>query len=214
MNQTGKDEIDEQLKQLALVAQQHPPMTRERQMALRQLVNQILQSGRLCRPQSGQFSGVYQDIYDDALQELLLYICQTIEKYDPERGSVMAWVNMLLERRFFKEAIPRILDKQGIKRMDLSDLDKIASSETTENLTELLKECIELDPDNLFKKDYIENYPLANFQAIARRRFLGKSWKEISDEFEVKVSTISSFYSRCLSKYSSKLKEYCSNYTT
>ena len=60
MNQTGKDEIDEQLKQLALVAQQHPPLTRERQIALRQLVNQILQSGRLCRPQSGQFSGVYQ----------------------------------------------------------------------------------------------------------------------------------------------------------
>lgn len=214
MNQTGKDEIDEQLKQLALVAQQHPPLTRERQMALRQLVDRILQSGRLCRPQSGQFSGVYQDIYDDALQELLLYICQTIEKYNSERGSVMAWVNMLLERRFFKEAIPRILDKQGIKRMDLSDLDKLASSEITENLTELLQECIELDPDNLFKKDYIENNPLANFQSIAKQRFLGKSWKEISGEFELKVSTVSSFYSRCLSKYSSKLKEYCSNYTT
>lgn len=214
MNQTGKDEIDEQLQQLALAAQQHPPLTRERQMALRQLVNQILQSGRLCRPQSGQFSGVYQDIYDDALQELLLYICQNIEKYDPERGSVMAWINMLLERRFFKEAIPKILDKQRIKRMDLSDLDKLASSEKTEDLTELLKECIELDPENLFKKDYIENCPLANFQSIAKRRFLGKSWKEISEEFELKVSTVSSFYSRCLSKYSSKLKAYCSNHAT
>ncbi len=206
--------IDEQLKQLALVAQQHPSLTRERQLALRQLVNGIVQSGRLCRPQSGQFSGVYQDIYDDALQELLLYICQNIEKYDPERASVMAWVNMLLERRFFKEAIPKILDKQGIRRMDLSDLDNLASSEKTETLTEILKECIELDPENLFKKEHIVNYPSANFQSISRLRFSGKSWKEISEEFGLKVSTISSFYSRCLSKFLLKLKQYCSDYIT
>jgi len=48
MNQTGRDELDEQLKQLALIAQQ--TLTRERQLALGQLVQTILNSGRLCRP--------------------------------------------------------------------------------------------------------------------------------------------------------------------
>lgn len=209
MNQTQINELNEQLKQLALVAQQNPPLSPKRQFALRKLVNGILKSGKLCRPQSGQFSGAYQDIYDEALQELLLYICENIDKYNPERASVMAWVNVLLERRFFREAIPKILDKPNLRRMTLVDLERIALPEKPQNLTELIKEYIELDPENLFKKEHVVNHPDANFQALVKRRSLGKSWQEISAEFQIKTSTISSFYSRCLTKFSPKLREYC-----
>src|SRR4028119_1215666 len=214
MDKAQNNELDEQLKQLAISAQQHPALTQGRQLALRKLVNGIVQSGRLCRPQRGQFSGSYEDIYNEAVQELLLYICQNIDKYNPERGSVMAWVNVLLERRFFKEAIPKILDKPNLTRMTLSDLDNLALPEKTENLTDLLRECIELDPENLFKKEHVENYPAVSFQALVRRRILGKSWKDISAEFHLKTSTISSFYSRSLTKFSSKLQEYCLNHMT
>ena len=209
MDKAQNNELDEQLKQLAISAQQHPALTQGRQLALRKLVNGIVQSGRLCRPQGGQFSGSYEDIYDEAVQELLLYICQNIEKYDPERGSVMAWVNVLLERRFFKEAIPQILGKPNLQKMTLSDLDNLAPPEETESLTEILKECIESDPDNLFKKEYLQNYPAANFQVLLQRRFSGKSWKEISAEFHINIKTLSSFYYRCVNKFSSRLREYC-----
>ena len=212
MKKTEFDELDQQLEQLALTAKQHPPLTSERQLALRKLINGIRQSGRLCHPHWGQFSGVYPDIYNEALQELWLYVCQSIDRYDPERGSVMDWVNMLLDRRFFKEAIPKILDKQGLKRITLSDLDNLATPEETESLIEVIKECINLDPESLFKDEHIENYPAANFQALLKRRLSGKSWKEVSAEFDIKASTISSFYSRCLNKFSSKLKEYCLGY--
>lgn len=204
-------QLNEQLKQLALAAQQQPPLTLLRQLALRQLVNGILSSGRLCRPQSGQFSGIYDDIYDEAVQELLLYICQNIDKYNPERGEVMAWVNVLLERRFFKEAIPKIMDKQNMQRMSLSDLDQIAPPESNPCLTDMIKQCIELDSENIFKNEHIENHPRANFQALARRRLLGKSWKEIAAEFDIKLSTVSRFYDRCLNKFSAKIKEYCTD---
>ncbi len=123
-------------------------------------------------------------------------------------------VNVLLERRFFKEAIPKILDKPNLTRMTLSDLDNLALPEKTENLTDLLRECIELDPENLFKKEHVENYPAVSFQALVRRRILGKSWKDISAEFHIKTSTVTSFYSRCLTKFSSKLQEYCLNHMT
>ena len=209
MDKAQNNELDEQLKQLAISAQQHPALTQGRQLALRKLVNGIVQSGRLCRPQRGQFSGSYEDIYNEAVQELLLYICQNVEKYDPERGSVMAWVNVLLERRFFKEAIPKILGKPNLQKMTLSDLDNLAPPEETESLTEILKECIESDPDNLFKKEYLQNYPAANFQVLLQRRFSGKSWKEISAEFDINIKTISSFYYRCVNKFSSRLREYC-----
>ncbi|MEG4797790.1 sigma-70 family RNA polymerase sigma factor [Microcoleus sp. LAD1_D1] len=209
MDKSQNNELDEQLKQLAISAQQHPALTQGRQLALRKLVNGIVQSGRLCRPQRGQFSGSYEDIYNEAVQELLLYICQNVEKYDPERGSVMAWVNVLLERRFFKEAIPKILGKPNLQKMTLSDLDNLAPPEETESLTEILKECIESDPDNLFKKEYLQNYPAANFQVLLQRRFSGKSWKEISAEFDINIKTLSSFYYRCVNKFSSRLREYC-----
>jgi hypothetical protein len=129
---------------------------------------------------AGSIFGSYEDIYDEAVQELLLYICQNIEKYDPERGSVMAWVNVLLERRFFKEAIPKILGKPNLQKMTLSDLDNLAPPEETESLTEILKECIESDPDNLFKKEYLQNYPAANFQVLLQRRF----WENPGKRFQ------------------------------
>jgi len=209
MDKVQNNELDEQLKLLAISAQQHPPLTQGRQLAVRKLVNGIVQSGRLCRPQRGQFSGSYEDIYDEAVQELLLYICQNIEKYDPERGSVMAWVNVLLERRFFKEAIPKILGKPNLQKMTLSDLDNLAPSEETESLTEILKECIELDSENILKKEHLQNYPTANFQVLLQRRFSGKSWKEISAEFDINIKTLSSFYYRCVNKLSLRLREYC-----
>lgn len=201
---------DEQLKQLARVAQKHSPRAQERQLALRKLVNGILTSGRLCRPLSGYFSGVYEDIYDEAVQELLLYVCKNIDKYDPERGEVMAWVNVLLERRFFKEAISKFIDDRNI-RLDLGDLDKIPSPISDLSLVETIKQCIELDSEKIFKKEHIENHPRANFQALTRRRLLGKTWKDIGEEFDIKISTVSRFYDRCINKFAPKIKEYCTD---
>ncbi|MBD1867994.1 sigma-70 family RNA polymerase sigma factor [Oculatella sp. FACHB-28] len=211
MNQTELDEFNQQLGQLALSAQQHPPLSPERQSALRSLVQAILRSGRLCRPQQGKFSGFYQDIYDEALQELMLFICQHVERYNPERGTVMAWVNMLLDRRFFREAIPKVLGRQDVQRVTLSDLDNLTAPEPQETLTEKLKACVDQDPEDILKAEYIKDHPAATFQVLLQRRILGKSWKEISAEFDLKIPTVSSFYYRCLTKFSTRLKEYCTH---
>ncbi|MBW4510466.1 MAG: sigma-70 family RNA polymerase sigma factor [Scytonematopsis contorta HA4267-MV1] len=209
MNQKEFSQLDSQLKQLALAAQKNPPQATARQLALNQLVNKIVSSRRLCRPQQGLFTGVYQEIYAEAVQELMLYICQNIDKYDAERGTVMAWVNVLLERRFFKEAIPRIIGKPGIVKMTLSDLENFVVPESNPDLTEVLREYIELDPENIFRKTYIDNNPQANFQVIGLQRILGKSWKDIAGEFGLNIKTVSSFYYRCLNKFSDKFKDYC-----
>lgn len=209
MDKSQKNELDEQLKQLALTAQQHPKLSQQRQLALTRLINKVMQSRRISRPYKGQFLGIYEEIYDDAVQELLLYICENIEKYDPQRGSVITWINVLLERRFFKEAIPRYLDKPGIQKVTLSELDDIAQPKDDKTITEILKECIELDPENLFKQEHLKDEPKVNFQVLCKRRISGSSWEEIADEFNVKIKTVSSFYYRCLNKFSAKLKEYC-----
>lgn len=210
MKQMARDELAENLKQLATIAQQHPPFTRGWQVALTKLINAIICSGKLCHPQSGNFpAGVYEDIYNEAQQDLLLYICQNIHKYDPERGSVIRWVNFLLERRFFPEAIPKILNEKKVAKIIINE--NMASPQITKDLTEILRECIESDPENIFKNKYIENYPEANFQVLLKRRLSGKSWKEISEEFQINLKTVSSFYYRCINQFGSKLKEYCCN---
>ncbi|MGF1497337.1 MAG: sigma-70 family RNA polymerase sigma factor [Elainellaceae cyanobacterium] len=205
------NQLDEQLKQYAIAAQQHPKRSPEQQIALRKLVTGILTSGRLCRPQPGQYPGRYDDIYSEAVQDLVLFICENIDKYSPETAPVLVWVNMLLRRRFFNEAIPKVLDKPGITRISLHGVEHldISSPTPTKTLTELLEECIDADPENLFSATRIVGRPDITFQLIMKRRLSGHSWEDISEEFDIKLSTASSFYYRSLNRFAAKLRDYC-----
>lgn len=213
MYHSQTNELDSHLKQLAIEAQQHPPRSGVRRVALTKLVYEILRSGRLRHPQKSQFlAQFYEDIFDEARQELLLYICENIDKYDPERGCVMAWVNVLLERRFFKDAIKKIHTQQNVIKITDTDTDNLpAPQEEPPSRAEILKKYIESDPENIFKNERIQNCPQANFQAVAMQRMSGKSWNDISVEFAIKVPTVSSFYYRCVNKFSLRLKKYCEN---
>ena len=204
-----RNQLDEQLKELAKEAQRHPHGTKERRIALTQLVNAIWRSGRLYRPNSGQFQSIYEDIYDEAVQNLFFYICQNdnIRKYDSERASVMAWVNMLLTRRFFTEAIPKIIGKANEIYLENSDLELLESAEPI-SLFEQVRQCIEDDPELLFRREHIKAHPEANFQAIATKRYSGVPWKDISAEWGIELQSLNAFYQRCLKKFAPKFKEY------
>ena len=208
-SQVRADELNQQLQAIALTAQRYPPLSKGRQAALRQLVSGILRSGSLCRPQKGKFSGVYEDIYAEARQELLLYICKNVDRYSPDRGTVMTWVNMLLTRRFFREAIPRVIGRPETKRVTLPDLENVAAPSANASLTDSLKEAVEADPENLFRSAHIRNCPSATFQTLLKRRLADQSWDSIAEEFGISVSTASNFYYRCSAKFLPKLKEYC-----
>ncbi len=92
---------DKQLQELVVQVQQQPLGTTARRIALSRLIDGIYRSHQLCHPYKGQFQGVYEQIYQEALQDLFLYICRNIDKYNQKRGLFMTWVNMLLSQRFF-----------------------------------------------------------------------------------------------------------------
>ena len=169
--------LDQQLKQLAMEAQQHPPKTPERQRALARLVDVIYQSKKLVRPHPGQFYGLYGDIYAEAQQRLFLYMCEHIERYDTQR-EVLQWANFLMRKRFFIEAsrdfmptAPRGMDLSQVKRITLDALDKQEAlelrSQANPSLSEEVIQCIREDRDGLFRETYIRKKPNANFQHIA-----------------------------------------------
>ncbi len=211
MTKNEINQLDEQLRELALEAQGPPADHSQgktlRRKALTQLVNIIWRSGKLCRPYSGQFQFCYEDIYDEAVQNLFLYICQKIKDYDPERGEVMTWVNVLITKRFFPEAIPKILGRPTEISLKENQLENLQATETV-SVFEQLRQCIESDLEGVFRNEHIKGHPEANFQAIAIRRYSGRPWKAISAEWGIGVPTLNSFYTRCLKKFAPKFREY------
>jgi DNA-directed RNA polymerase specialized sigma24 family protein len=213
--------IDEQLKQLALAAQQHPLKSRERQQALTKLITTLQKSRKLVRPRLGSFLGFYEDIHAEALQRLFTHICMRIDTYNPRQGGVLQWANFLLSKRFFTEAsrewMPTVYKGQNPKEMTLvssDELDKNNPSEVNPQLipsvSQEVQEVLEEDPEGLFKSSYVAKCPHANFQLIALKRLSGSSWQELSAELDVSTSTLSSFYQRRLDQFAPKIKEYLS----
>ncbi len=200
---------DEQLKKLALEAQQHPPLTELRQYALGELVEAIRLSGKLAHPHRQRFSPQFYDlIYEEAVNKTLAYICRKINTYDPDRGNrkFMNWVNFRLDRSII-ESYHELRDPRLRELPSLSDLEMIPQQEEPPSLFEIIREKIEEDSENLFKQAHIKNRPDANFKAIALARFSGKSWDEISAEFQISISTLSVFYQRCCNKFRSQFRE-------
>jgi DNA-directed RNA polymerase specialized sigma24 family protein len=211
------DELDSRLEHLALTAKQFPPKSLERQLALGELASKIQKSKRLfCK---GKYS-YPEDVYLDALQETWLYISRKIEKYDPKFGTVIAWVNFILNKRFI-DAIRRYKkNKQASldKPINFADesvttlLDTIPQPQILSDDVEILQEILQADPDDLFKKEHIKNHPEANFQTITLRRLAKQSWNNMSAEWKIGISTLSSFYQRCLKDFIPKIREYYQKY--
>ncbi len=210
---------DEQLKELAIAALEASPGSKARRVALTQLVAGIANSGRIAYPKAPGLSPErYRDCRAEALQNLFLFICQNIDRYDPERAPVMRWVNVLLERRFFRESarMPKrptfqffqeVWEEDSILR---SDTDRL-SANPVPFLSDLVRRCLEEDIDRVFSQKHIRNYPEATFRYIALRRLNGYQWQEISDELGIKKSTLSDFYQRCLHQLAPQIRDCVQN---
>ncbi len=206
---TTSSDVD--LSKLAILAQQHPPRSLERYLALSKLCNYMMRSGKLYYPILAQPSPLDQDIYEEVKQNLFLYICQNIEKYDPNRASLITWANFLLYHRFFPEAQIKINDKYIVQNLHKFDQEQIPSPNPEPTRSELVREYLESDPDNILKNTYIRNHPEANYQSLALRYCNGETWKEIATDLNLSISAITSFYYRNSVKFAPKIKAYCGN---
>lgn len=197
------------LRNLAIEAQQHPPNTELRQHTLRELVEAIRLSGKLSRPHQTKFSRQFYDLlYEEAVNKTLTYICRKIETYDPERGDkkFMNWVNFRLDRVIL-ESFREFRDPNITNLPSLSELDELVQPEETPSLLERVRETLEEDPKNVFQQTHIRNRPDANFKVIALARFSGKSWEEISANFEIPLPTVSRFFQRSCEKFRSYFED-------
>ena len=210
-----KGKWDEQLQQLALEAQRHPPQSPARSRALTQLIQAVQQSGKLSRKKSD----CPQEFYDEALQEVWLYVYHKIDKYHPEKEPVINWINFVLKRRLIdahkrhnKSGKESSLDRPiASSQPGMTYLDNLPQPDKTPLPSQLVRQCIEDDPDSFFANRHIRGNPQANFRTIALLRLEGKYWKDIAIAVGLKPqqeSTVRSFYSRSCKHFASILQKY------
>lgn len=222
-----EDEIDLQLKQLALEAQQHPAGSKERQIALTKLIDQIYRHKRLTRPYiDPRLSHLYEDIYSEARLKIVEHICQNIDTYDAQK-PVMAWVNQFFNFRFkdvrdrYTNQIRPRMNQTRIKILSIDKLegfkleqeewelyqDKASMLQLVED-AEMLRKLIEEDPDNIFRNTTVRGRPDITWQLIALARLDDETWETIAQKFHPTktISTLQSFYERNLRNFSDYIR--------
>ena len=87
------------LQQLALEAQKQQPLTKQWQYAFEALTNAILLSNKLLHK-----AKIYDDVYEEAKNELWIWLYRNIHTYNPCKGKFTAWLNfrfdMILRQKY------------------------------------------------------------------------------------------------------------------
>ncbi|MEM8673469.1 MAG: hypothetical protein AAGF83_06305 [Cyanobacteria bacterium P01_G01_bin.67] len=200
--------LDPILKEIGLAAKKFPLNSESRAYALTELIRAINLSGRLCRPHIYKFSlRYYEIIYEEAVSETLGYICLNIDLYDPNRGQgkFMNWVNFKLDKTVLK--CHRIRSKHAKNVISSEQIfEQIKQPVNEPDLSQILREYLAQDPDEIFRTTHIRNKPNACFTKVALARFAGESWENISRQLDVPIPTLSSFYNRWCRRFAPLLK--------
>ncbi|WP_299489509.1 sigma-70 family RNA polymerase sigma factor [Acaryochloris sp. IP29b_bin.137] len=205
MNITDRDlpSIDAEILPLLTEACKYPPGNFKRKQCLTKMIRIIQQSNRLWHE--------HTPYYEDALQQTWLYFCQNIceagtgEKYDPSRSSVITWLNRYLKWRLqdFRIKNSQHLAKyyssasQKSSHKPHDTLANVAAPPDIPPILETTQHWIETDPSGDLRKQHIHNRPEVNCQMLLLKRLFSQTqWAQISSEFDLPVSTLSSFYQR------------------
>jgi hypothetical protein len=219
----------DELDKLALEAQKHPANSNARNKALTKLIMAIQASGKLyCK---GRYD-YPPEVYNEALQEVWLYVCKNIDSYDPSKSKAITWVNNTLHWRFIDAAdnhlnrkrVSQDNQRKWVQTLSLdvpvrtpdSDgesgetyLDSIAQNQPSMLLQEL-RDYIQEDPEGVFEDRHIRNHPEANYRTIALSYLEDKSWAEILAEFDNQISygAVNSFFRNSCRHFAPQFQDY------
>jgi DNA-directed RNA polymerase specialized sigma24 family protein len=199
-----EDEIDLHLRQLAVGAQQQPVGSHQRQKVLTKLMDEIYRSGKLGHPQRGSWSaGVYEDLHSEAVLKTFEYIRQNIDTYDAAR-PLMGWVNYILNLRF-SDATQKYMNQRRREIPSIDDLD-IEQASQSDEMSIMLRQLIEEDPDGLFRNVCLRKRPDITWQDIAQAKLDDETLDSISQKIGVPISTIDSLFKRNLRNFSDYIR--------
>jgi hypothetical protein len=197
------------LQSLIDEACKYPPGSPERQKLLTKIIR--LTAGKLWRETT--------PYYQDALQQTWLYFCRNLceattatEPYDSTKGTIVTWLNFYLRRRlqdFYIKSQQEIAttvsatayqSASGDRSEVLDPINNLPANPDIPPILELIQSWVEKDKDGELRQIHIQNRPEVNCQMLILKRLPPEvGWKELATEYNLTVSTLSSFYQRqCL----------------
>jgi hypothetical protein len=207
-----ENNLNQQLQQLVTEACSHPPKSLMRRQKLSEIVRLILKSGKLWQQNTPD--------YHDALQQTWVYFCRnvcvcedntTTRVFDPNRGSVITWLDKYLKMRLRDFCIEETQEKARRDfPLSLEGSEVINPIDNVENLPthsdsplvilEETKKWVQTDPEGELKRVHIKERPDVTCQILILMRLPPEtSWKNIALEFNLAPSTAPNFYKReCL----------------
>jgi DNA-directed RNA polymerase specialized sigma24 family protein len=209
-------QLDQELRELVTKIQQPSLKVGERRRGENELFLKIEKSGKLNKFCKWQNLPDYKDIYSQALADSFVYIVANIKEYNPDRASVMAWVNQTLWYKFytaynkthkFKRNNIQIVSLNSAKNCSEGEtnahvefVDSLPSKQYEHEDKEylLVLEFVEHDPKGVLKSLVLKskNGNRISLQEVLLMRLQDKTLEEISDKYQISLKSISSFFQR------------------
>jgi len=199
--------IEEQLRRLVEEACSYPPGSPQRRKNLTKII-------RLIRKKLWH---EYTPYYQDALQQTWVYFCQNIcegknntgKAYDPERATIVTWLNYYLKRRLQdfrietqrqrEQTVNTVMEDSGDGNQTTDLVENLAAEPEVPPLLEQLSQWVQTDPDGELRRIQLKGSQVTAQMLIQRRLPPEATWKDLAVEFGLPISTLSSFYQRkCL----------------
>ena len=193
------EKIAKTLGELVKQACEHPHGSRKRQKTLTQIV-------RLVNHQLWKENTSY---YEDALQETWIYFCQNIcegktaKPYDPNKASIVTWLNNYLRWRLKDGYIRTEKHKKqtlSVKFDDNKIIDPVDSLPAKPDIPPILAEIerwVLQDPQYKLRQTRLDNHPQITCQRLILDRLPPETpWKSLAAKYQIPSGTLSSFYQR------------------
>lgn len=193
--------VEQQLYELVVNTCKYKPDSVERQRGLTEIVRMIVKSGKLWKENSPH--------YEDALQKTWLYFCRNLcepitgERYDPNRSSIITWLNAYLRRRLQDSHMQEQanLAQMSYHRVEADELidavDCLEAPPDIPPILEMTRQWAANDPEGELSRIYIQGHPDVTCQVLILQRLPPETnWETLADKFGISISTLTSFYRR------------------
>ena len=186
-------ELMQHLRSLVEEAKRYPADNVHRQKALTKVIR--LLPNLLWKERSPH--------YNDALQQTFEYFCRHVDRYDPNRGNVVTWLDSYLRWRLidFSQLAKEVPFSQFSYHNDdgdspFADIPDLADR-TPLSILDCVQEWVETDPTGDLKSLHIKKHPHVTAQLLILRRLPPEtSWGTLSKTLGIKIPTLSTFYQR------------------
>jgi DNA-directed RNA polymerase specialized sigma24 family protein len=226
------NQVPSQLEMLAVQAQNSQPGSSQRYRALTLLIQELRKQPtfgilrKSLRAKYGNLSdGLFDDLFNDALQETSIAVSRCIDKYDARRPLLPLICKITsnkfsnLYKKHCKYGVtrsPKSTSKGQVISLDALDefvqdniMNKHFSNSGGSSISrcDLLRELLVDDPDHVFKA-CVRGKPDITFQSIAIYLYVkGKNMQQLANELDIPYQTLNSFFKRNLTRLEQYFRE-------